>query len=295
MTNQQQTTLVEKHTVSMLDETQRLSDYLPGIFTIISTRKGIKKAIKKGLVKVNGETGHTGDWIIGGETIELFQNNKTNENMLVEIPIHVFYEDDHLAVVRKPAGIAVSGNKKRTLEHALPYNLRLSKRNDALPLPQAIHRLDYPTSGVLLVGKTIQAVSTLNRLFEERKIEKKYIAITIGKMPQSGIIDTPVGDKSAKTIFRVLNTVESERFGYLNLIDIKIETGRKHQIRKHMAGIGNPVLGDQTYGTEEKILKGKGLYLHAVFLKFTHQLSNNEIEIKDDVPEKFKKIFPRFY
>lgn len=294
MVNHQQIELLEKHIVPPLNEAQRLSDYLPGIFTSISSRKGIKKAIKKGLVKVDGKTGNTGDWIKGGETIELYRERGINKKLLVEIPIHIFYEDDDLAVVRKPAGIAVSGNKRRTLEHALPHNLHMSPKSDALPIPQAIHRLDYPTSGVLLFGKTIKAVIALNHLFEQHKIEKKYIAVCIGEMPKIGTIETPVDHKTAKTSYRVLETVKSERFGCLNLLEIKIETGRRHQIRIHLAENGNPILGDQTYGTEGKILKGKGLYLHSISLKFTHPTSNNEIEIRDDIPEKFKKLFISF-
>ncbi|MFO7864318.1 MAG: hypothetical protein R6U85_09985, partial [Salinivirgaceae bacterium] len=120
MANHQQIELVEKHIVPLLNKALRLSEYLPGIFTSISSRKGIKKAIKKGLIKVDGKTGQTGDWIKGGESISLYRESGINKNLLVELPIHVFYEDDDLAVVRKPAGIAVSGNKRRTLEHALP-------------------------------------------------------------------------------------------------------------------------------------------------------------------------------
>lgn len=294
MANHQQIKLLEKHIVPPLNEAQRLSDYLPGIFTSISSRKGIKKAIKKGLVKVDGKTGNTGDWIKGGETIALYRESGINKKLLVELPIHIFYEDDDLAVVRKPAGIAVSGNKQRTLEHALPHNLHMSPKSDALPIPQAIHRLDYPTSGVLLVGKTIKAVIALNHLFEQHKIEKKYIAVCIGEMPKIGTIETPVDHKTAKTSYRVLEIVKSERFGCLNLLEIKIETGRRHQIRIHLAKNGNPVLGDQAYGVEGKILKGKGLYLHSISLKFTHPTSNNEIEIRDDIPEKFKKLFTGF-
>ncbi len=292
MANHQQIELVEKHIVPLLNKALRLSEYLPGIFTSISSRKGIKKAIKKGLIKVDGKTGQTGDWIKGGESISLYRESRINKNLLVELPIHVFYEDDDLAVVRKPAGITVSGNKRRTIEHALPSNLKPSPQCDALPIPQAIHRLDYPTSGVLLIGKTSGAVIALNQLFEQQKIEKEYIAVSIGEMPKSGTIETPVDNKKAKTTYQVLETVKSERFGCLNLLEINIETGRRHQIRIHLAENGNPVLGDQNYGIEGKVLKGKGLYLHAISLKFIHPISNNRIEIRDDIPEKFKKIFP---
>lgn len=295
MANHQQIELAEKHTVPPLNEAQRLSDYLPGIFKSINSRKGIKKAIKKGQIKVNGKTGHTGDWIKGGESISLYRERGINKNLLIEIPIPILYEDDDLAVVRKPAGIAVSGNKRRTLEHALPHNLHMSPRSDALPIPQAIHRLDYPTSGVLLIGKTIEAVIALNQLFEQHQIEKKYIAISIGEMPQCGTIETPVDHKTAKTTYQVLETVKSERFGCLNLLEVKIDTGRRHQIRKHLTENGNPVLGDPIYGMEGKILKGKGLYLHAISLKFTDPVTNKKFDIKDIAPEKIKKIFPDYF
>ncbi len=287
--------LSEKHIVPELNAPQRLSDYLPGVFTSIKSRKGIKKAIKKGMIKANGETGHTGDWIKGGETIALYQESGINEKLLVEIPIHVFFEDDYLAVVRKPAGIAVSGNKKRTLEHALPGNLKPSPQSDALPIPQAIHRLDYPTSGVLLIGKTVQSVIMLNKMFENRQVNKTYLAVTIGEMPLEGTIEQEIDGKMAHTTFKTLAIAESGRFGFLNLLEVKITSGRRHQIRKHMLHIGNPVLGDKEYGLEGKILNGKGLYLHALSLKFKHPITKNEIEIKDGKSEKFLKIFPGFY
>jgi 23S rRNA pseudouridine1911/1915/1917 synthase len=284
--------IIEQHTVPQLETSLRLSDYLPGIFNIIYSRKGIKNAIKKGLVKVNGEIGNTGKWIKGGEIIDLYQENKTGKNTVYELPVKILFEDDYLAIVSKPAGITVNGNKKRTLEHALPFNLKKSTQRDALQSPQAIHRLDYPTSGLLLVGKTTHALLQLNQMFQNRDIEKKYLAVTYGKMTGNGIIDKPVDEKQAKTIYQVLEKIKSVRFGYLNLVEVKLITGRRHQIRKHMADIGNPVLGDAVYGIEGQILKGKGLYLQSQQLTFIHPFTGSNISIRDSVPAKVIKIFP---
>ncbi len=286
--------LVETHIVPGIKDELRLSDYVPGIFITISSKKGMKKAINKGLVKINGARAFTADYIRGGETIELYQQSKINQPK-IKLKLDILFEDEYLAVVNKPPGIEVSGNKKWILENALHSNIKPSFQKDALPNPQAIHRLDFPTSGVLLVGKTHSTVKTLNKLFEERKIVKTYHAITIGEMNKEGTITTNVDGKNASSEYTVLREVNSERFGSLNLTKLVPHTGRKHQLRRHMAELGNPILGDADYGKEGLILKGKGLYLHASSLEFIHPLTNEQLKINAPLPKKFLKIFPEKY
>lgn len=283
---------IETYLVPNLEERVRLSDFAPGIFQTITSKKGTKNAIKKGLVWVNNQKGNTGDFIIGGETIDLYENNTERQKPTINLKIDICYEDDFLAVVNKPAGIIVSGNKRLTLENALPPVLEKSTQKDALSRPEPIHRLDFPTSGALLIGKTKQSISILNKLFEERNIEKVYLALTIGIQNKNGIIKDDIDKKPSESTFSVLNSVSSDRFEFINLVELRPHTGRRHQLRKHMLSIGNPILGDAEYAIEEKILKGKGLYLHSYSLKFTHPFTNESIFIKALPPAKFFKLFP---
>lgn len=282
---------IESHSVPFLEGKVRLSDYAGGIFKTIPSRKGMKKAIDRGLVELNGKTAKTGDLISEGDVIGLLENpNRTRPT--IELKLEVLFEDEYLAIIYKPAGMEVSGNRKWTLENALSSNLKPSVEPDALKFPEPIHRLDYPTSGALLIGKTATTVTALNKLFEERKVQKVYHAVAIGKMNAFGIIETPIDGKSSKSVFTVLQTVASERFAYLNLAKLEPHTGRRHQLRKHLAQMGNPILGDRDHGIEGLILNGKGLYLHASSLLFQHPITKQELFIEAALPKKFRKLFP---
>ncbi|GAB5401508.1 MAG: RluA family pseudouridine synthase [Aureisphaera sp.] len=283
---------IEIHQVPIIGTKRRLQEYAVGIFKTLTSRKGTKKAIKSGRIFINGSKGYTGDWIIGGEEIVLYEALESKKPLLQE-PITVLFEDDYLAIVYKPAGILVSGNKRFTLENALPFNLNKSNIPDALQRPEPIHRLDYPTTGALLVGKTSKAVVALNALFENRSIEKKYIAVTQGKMPIHGSIDLEIDGKPSQSSFRLLESMPSERFGALNLVELQPHTGRRHQLRKHLSSMGNPILGDAQYHSDRTILKGKGLYLHAYSLKFDHPVTNESISVSAPLHKKYIKLFPR--
>lgn len=282
---------IESYIVPQIDKQIRLSDFVAGIFKTITSHKGMKNAIKKGLVKINDKTGYTGDYIRGGETIDLYQNCEPINKPSIDIKLEVIFEDDYLAIVNKPPGIVVSGNKQWTLENALPCNLKPSNKPTALQRPEPIHRLDYPTSGALLIGKTRHAVLALNKLFEERSIEKIYFAVTIKAMPNSGIVESEIENKQCKSIYKVINSVVSPKYYFLNLTQLTPHTGRRHQLRIHMAEIGNPILGDLKYGTEGLILKGKGLYLHSYSLKFVHPFTGEDILVEVPLPKKFTKLF----
>jgi len=282
--------LIETYTVAKTIDKLRLSDFSAGTFTSIISRKGFKNAIKKGLVQIDGKIGFTGDYILGGEIITIYKDKETNYKPKIQIAIEVLFEDDYLAIVNKPAGIVVSGNKKWTLENALQGNLKASSQIDATH-PEPIHRLDYPTSGAVLIGKTASVVQAANKLFEDRKIKKTYIAVTIKEMPSQGVLTSEIDNKSAKTIYKVVQTIPSPNYGFLNLVELKPHTGRKHQLRKHMSAIGNPIFGDLLYGLEGFTLKGKGLYLHAQSLKFKHPVTRENIYVEVERPKKFGKLF----
>lgn len=205
-------------------------------------------------------------------------------------PFKVLFEDDYLAMIHKPAGIMVSGNSFKTVVNALPQNIKASNLADATS-PQPVHRLDFATTGILLAGKTSSSIRALNRMFENREVKKIYYAVTIGEMKGRGEITSEVDAKESQSNYTLCKSVSSPRFGKLNLVQLEPQTGRRHQLRKHLSSIGNPILGDKEYGIENLILNGKGLYLHAYSLKFIHPFTYEEIYLKDVLPERFKKIF----
>jgi len=246
--------------------------------------------LKKRYIKVNNTIASTATYIRGGETIVLTIPEEQKPKKELRLKLKVLFEDDYLAIIHKPAGILVSGNGFKTITNALPQNLRPSQLSDATK-PQPVHRLDYETTGVLLVGKTNESIRKLNKLFEHKTIKKTYVAVTIGKMNPTGIINTVVDGKSAISKYTLLQSVTSKRFEALNLVELEPETGRKHQLRVHLSSIGNAILGDKKYGIENLILMRKGLYLHAYKLQFIHPFTQKTIEIKTELPKKFQKIF----
>ena len=289
--------IIETHTVPKLNTPVRLQEYAVGIFMTVATKSALKKAIKKNLVSVNGILASTALYIHGGETISLLESPEQIQDKKLKLDLEIIYEDNYLAVINKPPGIVVSGNRFVSIDNALVQNLKKSTESDATR-PRPVHRLDYPTSGLLLIGKTSSVILTLNKLFEQKKIQKTYHAVTIGKMDSrfrendKGEISLPVDQKEALSEYTVVRSVASSRFEFLNLVKLSPKTGRKHQLRKHLSAIGNPILGDREYGIEGLILKGKGLYLHASALEFTHPFTKEEMSIYIDLPGKFVKIFP---
>ena len=202
----------------------------------------------------------------------------------------MLFEDDHLAVIHKPAGILVSGNSFKTIANALAQNIQPSKQIDATK-PQPVHRLDYATTGILLVGKTSSSIRALNSMFEDKKIEKTYYAVAIGDINVRGNIISEIDGKKSQSNYELVESVSSKRFGKLNLVKLNPQTGRRHQLRKHLSSINNPILGDAAYGIENLILNGKGLYLHAYSLSFIHPFTTEQVYLKDEFPQRFTKIF----
>ncbi|WP_222844075.1 RluA family pseudouridine synthase [Saccharicrinis aurantiacus] len=263
-----------------------------GRFKSYPTNSGIKKAIKRNQVLLNGKIGKTSDFVSGGERIQLLEPLLSKPKPVIDIPLQVLFQDEYFAVINKPAGIEVSGNKKWTLENALSNHISKSNLSDALNRAQPVHRLDYPTSGVLIVAKTASMVIALSKMFEHKEIQKYYLAITIGAMPSAyAEIKEPVDEKPSHSTYKVIQSVASPRFAQLNLVQLEPHTGRRHQLRKHMLHIGNPILGDLLYAKENLALKGKGLYLHAHKIEFKHPISDEALSISAPIHAKFSKIF----
>lgn len=281
----------ETHIVKMVDKPLRLQEYGVGVFSRIASKSALKKALKKKLIKVNGEIASTATLILGNEVITYSYTMEQPGNSRLKLDLEVIYEDDYLAVINKPPGILVSGNGFKTVANGLAQNLKSSTRPDAID-PQPAHRLDYATTGLLLVGKTSTTLLALNKLFEEKKIRKIYYAVTIGKMETAGRIDLPIDEKAAFSSYKVMETISSKRFGFLNLVQLSPSTGRRHQLRKHLYMLGTPILGDATYYLNDLVIKGKGLYLQAQGLKFIHPKSGEALHFTLTLPGKFQKLFP---
>ena len=266
-----------------------------GLFKAAITKSALKKALKKQCITVNNKLGTSATYITGGETIVLsITNDDSNQKKLI-LNLEVLFEDDHLAVIQKPAGLLVSGNTFKTVTNALGRNLKKCQRPDATKA-QPVHRLDFETTGVLLIGKTSSSIRHLNKLFEHKTIKKTYHAITIGSMITQGSITVAIDDKPSLSNYKLIDSVTSKRFGTLNLLELEPQTGRHHQLRKHLAHIGHPILGDKVYGKAPLILKGKGLYLHASTLEFIHPFTHKKMRIESELPKRFKKIFkPKVY
>ncbi len=281
----------ETHIVPNIPAPIRLREYGVGIFVAAFTNSAFKKAIKKKQITVNNVIATTGTFIYGGEHIRLSIPKEVSSKKRFVFPLTVSFEDDYMAVIHKPAGILVSGNRFKTIANALAQNIQPSNLPDATK-PQPIHRLDYATTGVLLVGKTSSSIRALSKLFEDKMVQKTYYAVTIGDMPDKGIITTDVDGKPSQTDYELCECVISERFVKLNLVKLTPQTGRRHQIRKHLSGIGNPILGDKAYGIDHLILHGKGLYLHAYSLSFVHPFTNQQVFFTAELPQRLEKIFP---
>ena len=280
--------LIQTIIVNELEQDTRLYDYCLNKFDALPSRKSVKKAIDRREVWVNGEAQKTGYWLRGAEKIELFDlENRAPKPY--HLDLQVIYEDEHLIIVNKPAGLRVSGNQFKTLFNALADNFTLSTEKDALGWPLPVHRLDQPTSGLIISAKTTSARIKLGQQFEAREIKKTYHALVMGKSPQTFESTTPIDKKEAFTSFETLQIGRSLHCDYLSLLKIKPKTGRKHQIRVHLAQLALPILGDKLYGPEKNTLLHKGLFLCATGLEFEHPITKNALKIEIDLPKKYYK------
>ena len=284
--------LLKTHIIPEGTEPIRLLDYILQVFPEMNTRSHAKKALKKGAVLIDGEQQPSGWWLKPGMKLELF-DPEINPPKTLPMDLEVIFEDEHLAVINKPAGISVSGNKYVTIQNALMHNLKPSVSEDAMGWPKPVHRLDFPTSGLLLVAKTKTAIIALGKQFEQKTIRKRYRAIVSGKLPEEGTIETPVDGQQAKTVFKSIEYIPSPMTRWLTLVDLFPETGRTHQLRIHMASLGNPIVGDKQYTVDKPLLKGKGLFLSAVEIEFMHPVTNEKMKFIINEPSKFRALIDK--
>lgn len=292
MLNPDQYIILESHLVPEGTQKTRLQEYIKGQFELITTGKGLKKAIKRKEVLLNGIPRETGAWVNGGDEIMLIEYNRPPAKVL-EIKLKILFEDDDLAVILKPGGLASSGNFFRTVEQALSHNLSISARPDALKFARVCHRLDASTSGLMLIAKTRSSLTKLKSAFQNKAVQKKYNAVVIGKAPPKAVYSAEIDGKEALTEALLIHQSPSRKNKYLSLLEVKPHTGRKHQIRKHLSDAGFPILGDALYGETGFILKGKGLFLCATNLDFAHPVSGELISFQIQAPPKFLKFMAK--
>ncbi len=296
-----------------------------------ATRNKIQQAIQKGLVLVNKNAIKSNYKIKPGDHIIIYSDKSPESLEIVpeKIPLNIVYEDDDIMVINKPAGMVVHpgcGNYRGTLVNGVAYYLK-EKNPDLseseLPRFGLVHRIDKNTSGLLVLAKTEKASLELANQFFEHSVQRKYIALVWGDFEESEgtvtahvgrhqrfrkIMDSyPEGDhgKEATTHFKVL-----ERFGYVTLIECRLETGRTHQIRVHMQHIGHPLFNDETYGGD-RIVKGTVFSkyrqfvencfaicprhaLHAKTLGFIHPITKKEMLFDSELPEDISAVIEKW-
>ena len=281
--------IIETHTVPAISKEIRLQEYAVSIFTNIQSRSGLKKAIKKGLILLDGKKAGTGDWIREGQQIELLQL-KAPDKPVFKFDLEILWEDDLLAVVNKPAGLPTSGNFFRTMENALPHNLEPTSEKDALPAPLPSHRLDAPTSGILLCAKTRSALIKLQQDFAEKRIQKTYYALVNGVVTGETEINSAIEEKPAISLIKAIETYKINQRWY-TLVKVNPLTGRTHQIRIHLSRNKTPIVGDKIYGNQESAyFRNKNLYLFAGGIKLHHPLTHREMEFKIKLPKRFRNL-----
>lgn len=276
--------VVETHSVLEVNH-ERLSDYAIGKFESLPTRKSVKKAIKRSLLLVNQKPSETGYWVKVGDILTVIQDETVRP--VYERELKVIFEDEYLAAVHKPGDLPVSGNSFRTLQNALTHNLIASSQKDALEIPRPVHRLDRQSSGILLIAKTRSAAKHLGDQFEARTVDKTYLSCVCGSFDYSRIFSNPIEGKEAITEVASLQVFSHKKFGELTLLESKPKTGRRNQIRIHLAEAGIPILGDLKFGGPKS---GRGLFLFARKITFKHPFSNQRMELQAAVPSKFLRV-----
>ena len=290
----------------VVDEySKRLDSYLSE--TIDISRSKVAKMIKDGNVRINGNKCKASDSIDVGDKISYEVINEESKVKAEDIPLDIVYEDDDVIVVNKPNGMVVHpavGNKSGTLVNALMHHSKnLSSINGDFR-PGIVHRIDAYTTGLLMIAKNDKAHEFLQKQLQDKTITRKYIALVWGVIPNdTGVIDAPImrdksdrkkmavgtlNSKDAVTHFKVL-----ERFNDATLIELKLETGRTHQIRVHLSYIGHPVVNDPVYG-RRKIIDETGQCLHAKTLGFIHPITHKYMEFDSELPECFINILNKF-
>lgn len=281
----------------------RLDVYLTHILNE-KTRSFIQNIIKDGNVKVNGTIKKSNYRINLNDSIDVIIPDALSINVLPQnIPLNILYEDHDIIVVDKPQGMVVhpaNGNHENTLVNALLFHCTDLSGINGMLRPGIVHRIDKNTSGILVVAKNDNAHVKLSKQLKDHSMKRVYKAIVEGIIKDdTGKIDAPLGrnrndrikyavvsdGKRAVTHFNVI-----ERFKKNTCVALRLETGRTHQIRVHMAYIGHPLVGDDVYGFKKQKFNLKGQILHAEVLGFIHPTTGKYMEFNSPIPEYFENI-----
>ena len=282
----------------------RLDVYITEKYKDLS-RTMVQKLIEEGSIKVNGNIKKLSYKVQLNDEISIcIPKAKETDLKPQEIPIEVVYEDDDIIVVNKPKGLVVhpaNVNPDGTLVNAIMAMCKESLSGIGGELrPGIVHRLDKDTSGLLIVAKNDKAHINMSEQIKNRQVTKKYIALVRGVIQEDdATIDMPIGrstkdrkkmavtknGKQAVTHFKVL-----KRYPKYTLLEVKIDTGRTHQIRVHMAEIGHPVVGDMVYSNGKNDFGIQGQMLHAKSLDFKHPITGKQMHLEAELPQYFKSI-----
>ena len=274
-----------------------------------SSRNAIQKLIENGKVLVNGAVVNKKYKVSTDDEIKMLPSElKPLDAEPENVPLDIVYEDEHLLVVNKPRGMVVHpapGNYSGTLVNALLYHCKdsLSGINGILR-PGIVHRIDKDTSGLLIVAKTDKAHIGLAQQIKEHSFTREYNAVIVGHLKErEGTVNAPIGRNpkdrkkmcvtmlNSKNAVTHYNTIEDYE-GYSH-ISLKLETGRTHQIRVHMAHLGHAVAGDYVYGNDKKSAYLNGQCLHAIKIGFVHPITQEYLEFTSELPDYFTEFLSR--
>ncbi|MGY0634114.1 23S rRNA pseudouridine(1911/1915/1917) synthase RluD [Luteimonas sp. A478] len=285
---------------------RRLDVVLAELFPEFS-RSRLAGWIRSGDALLDGRTMRPRDPVAGGElvTLDVVLEEQTHDEP-EDIPLQVLYEDEHVLVIDKPAGMVVhpgAGNRTGTLVNGLLFR---DPTLATLPRAGIVHRLDKDTSGVMVVARTVQAHAGLVEQLSSRSVHRQYLAVVVGSLISGGTADAPI-DRHPRDRLRMAVREDGreaithyrlrERFRAHTVLECRLETGRTHQIRVHMQHQRHPIVGDQLYGGPVKLPKGAsdevitGLRsfrrqaLHAETLEFTHPVSGEPVRATAPVPD----------
>jgi 23S rRNA pseudouridine1911/1915/1917 synthase len=306
--------------VAQEDEGRRLDQFLTMRLEDVS-RARVQELIAEGKVLVNDAAAKASLKLRGGERVAVLgaAQRAPLKALPEDIPLDIVYEDDDLAVINKPAGMMVhagagatdDARNHGTLVNALLHHMRSLSAVGGDLRPGIVHRLDKETSGLIVVAKNDETHRKLSLQFAAREVKKKYVALVHGWVKKdSGTITKNIsrdrirrmrmttrleGGRAAVTHYSVTRRLDT-KFGKFTLLDVKIDTGRTHQIRVHMAALGHPVVGDTVYGAPKQARGPSAViglarnFLHSAQLEFTHPRTAETIALRSELPEELREF-----